>query len=37
MIRMAWVELEIVGFLPKRIGRHRIADTLLQWEEGHGR
>ncbi|MBL7180279.1 MAG: hypothetical protein ISS67_05990 [Desulfobacterales bacterium] len=33
LIRPWWVEFEMIGLLPGRIGRYRITDMLLSWEE----
>ena len=32
-IRQWWAELEMRGRLPSRIGRHRVIDTLQQWDD----
>jgi len=33
-LRLWWVKFEMLGLLPGRIGRYRITDMLLTWEEG---
>jgi len=32
-VRPWWVELEMLGLLPEKIGRYRMADLLLTWSE----
>jgi hypothetical protein len=33
VLRIVYAELEIIGFLPKKIGRYRVLDLLLVWQE----
>ena len=33
-LRVLVTELVIAGYLPGRIGRHLIIDTLLTWNDG---
>lgn len=33
LVREFWVEYEIAGILPKRIGRYRVVDMLQAWED----